>query len=369
MNGEVMIVDEFTGRIWPAAATTRACTRRSRPRRGVEIKDENQTLATITLQNFFRLYEKLAGMTGTAMTEAAEFQQIYKLGVVPIPTNRAADPHGPAGPDLPHRGGEVRGGRRGHRRAQRDRASRSWSAPPRSRSPSTSRSMLQQARRPARGPQRQVPRARGRDRRPGRPQGRGHRRHQHGRPRHRHHARRQPRDLADGELRQRGLDPDGAPRRSGRAALPDALGEGRAQGEGRARRGRRTSAACTCSGTERHESRRIDNQLRGRAGRQGDPGESRFYLSLDDDLMRMFKAGMVERVLAMAQRPEGRADRAQDGHPRHRQRPDPGRAAELRDPQERPEVRRGPQPPARGDLRRAPPGAGGRGPAGAGPAR
>ena len=93
-------------------------------------------------------------------------------------------------------------------------------------------------------------------------------------------------------------------------------------------------------GTERHESRRIDNQLRGRSGRQGDPGESRFYLSLQDELMRLFKSDWVDRVLTGAQGPRRRPDREQAGHQRDRQRPGPGRVAELRVPQERPQVRR-----------------------------
>ena len=88
MDGEVMIVDEHTGRILAGRRYNEGMHQAIEAKEGVDIKDENQTLATITLQNFFRLYDKLSGMTGTAMTEAAEFHQIYKLGVVPIPTNR-----------------------------------------------------------------------------------------------------------------------------------------------------------------------------------------------------------------------------------------------------------------------------------------
>src|SRR5690606_5691409 len=87
-NGEVLIVDEFTGRVLPGRRFNEGMHQAIEAKEGVEIKAENQTLATITLQNYFRLYEKLAGMTGTAETEAAEFHQTYKLGVVPIPTNR-----------------------------------------------------------------------------------------------------------------------------------------------------------------------------------------------------------------------------------------------------------------------------------------
>ncbi|MEU8252586.1 preprotein translocase subunit SecA, partial [Nonomuraea sp. NPDC048916] len=88
IDGEVMIVDEHTGRILAGRRYNEGMHQAIEAKEGVDIKDENQTLATITLQNFFRLYDKLSGMTGTAMTEAAEFHQIYKLGVVPIPTNR-----------------------------------------------------------------------------------------------------------------------------------------------------------------------------------------------------------------------------------------------------------------------------------------
>ena len=113
--------------------------------------------------------------------------------------------------------------------------------------------------------------------------------------------------------------------------------------------------------TERHEARRIDNQLRGRSGRQGDPGATRFYLSLQDDLMRLFKADMVDAVPAPGERARRAADRVEDGHQRDPQRPDAGRGAALRDPQGRPEVRRRDEPPAPGDLRGAAPGARGRG--------
>src|SRR4029079_2453249 len=88
MNGEVLIVDEHTGRMLAGRRYNEGMHQAMEAKEGVEIKQENQTLATITLQNFFRLYEKLSGMTGTAMTEASEFQKVYKVGVVPIPTHR-----------------------------------------------------------------------------------------------------------------------------------------------------------------------------------------------------------------------------------------------------------------------------------------
>ena len=136
MNGEVLIVDEFTGRILHGRRYNEGMHQAIEAKEGVEIKDENQTLATITLQNYFRLYDKLAGMTGTAVTEADEFHQIYKLGVVPIPTNlpMIRDDE----PDVVYKTEQAK-----FEAASRTspsgtrRASRSWSAPPASRSPSS----------------------------------------------------------------------------------------------------------------------------------------------------------------------------------------------------------------------------------------
>ena len=262
---------------------------------GVEIKDENQTLATITLQNYFRLYDKLSGMTGTAQTEAAEFHQIYKLGVVPIPTNRPmirADQS-----DLIYKTEEAK-----FNAVVDDIAERHEKGQPVLVGTTSRREVrvpvaaARQARHPAQGAQRQVPRPGGDDRRPGRPQGRGHRRHQHGRPRHRHRARRQPR------LPRRGASCASAA--STRSSTPRSTAAALAAPRWRRPRRRSRPSPRRSStlgglyvlGTERHESRRIDNQLRGRSGRQGDPGESRFYLSLGDELMRRFKAQTVERV-------------------------------------------------------------------------
>ena len=139
MDGEVLIVDEHTGRMLAGRRYNDGLHQAIEAKEGVTVREEYQTLATVTLQNYFRLYDKLSGMTGTAMTEASEFDKIYKLGVVPDPDQQADGAHRPGRPRLPHRGGEVRRRRRRHRRAQRARASRSWSAPSRSRSPSCSR--------------------------------------------------------------------------------------------------------------------------------------------------------------------------------------------------------------------------------------
>ena len=162
---------------------------------------------------------------------------------------------------------------------------------------------LKQARRRAHGPQRQAARRRGQGRRDGRPQGRRHGGHQHGRPRYRHHARRL------GRLPRRRRAAQAGPRPvRGRRRLRDRLArDGREdQGPGRATSTTRCKAlgGLYVVGTERHESRRIDNQLRGRSGRQGDPGESRFYLSLEDELMRLFKSDWVDRVLQVLKIPD-----------------------------------------------------------------
>ena len=118
-GGEVKIVDEFTGRILEGRRWSEGIHQAVEAKEGVKIKEENQTLATITLQNYFRVYDKLAGMTGTAATEAAELMNTYGLGVVPIPTNRPIQRDRRRRPDLQVRGGEVRGDHRRHRAAPR----------------------------------------------------------------------------------------------------------------------------------------------------------------------------------------------------------------------------------------------------------
>ncbi len=294
-DGEVVIVDEFTGRMMPGRRWSDGLHQAVEAKEGVKIERENQTLATITFQNYFRMYKKLAGMTGTADTEAAEFGKIYKLDVVVIPTNQPMirEDH----PDLVYRTArrEVGRGGRGDRATATSAASRRWSAPSRSRRARCSRRCSSASAHPARRAQRQVPRARGRDRRPGRPQGRGHHRHQHGRPRHRHPARRQPRRPGA----RRGRPGDGA-----REAYDEALARYR---ETCARERDEVLAAggLHILGTERHESRRIDNQLRGRSGRQGDPGSSRFYLSLEDDLMRIFGSDRIQGLMGRLGMEEG----------------------------------------------------------------
>ena len=139
-DGEVKIVDEFTGRIMEGRRWSEGLHQAVEAKEGVRIQEEHQTLATITLQNYFRLYDKLAGMTGTAKTEEKEFVEIYNLNVVEIPTNVQVARAGRERPDLQDRRGEVQRRDRGHQGAPREAASRSSSARSRSRSPSTSRS-------------------------------------------------------------------------------------------------------------------------------------------------------------------------------------------------------------------------------------
>ncbi|MFI6941619.1 preprotein translocase subunit SecA [Streptomyces sp. NPDC050418] len=307
IDGEVMIVDEHTGRILAGRRYNEGMHQAIEAKEGVDIKDENQTLATITLQNFFRLYKRpdydsgLSGMTGTAMTEAAEFQQIYKLGVVPIPTNRPMVRKDQS--DLIYRTEKAK-----FDAVVDDIAEKHEHGQPilvGTVSVEKSEYLSQQLSK--RGIPHEVLNAKQHDReaiivaQAGRKgavtvatnmAGRGTDIKLGG----------NPEDLAEAELRQQGLDPE-EHIEEWAAALPAALE--RAEDAVKAEHDEvKDLGGLYVLGTERHESRRIDNQLRGRSGRQGDPGESRFYLSLGDDLMRLFKAAMVERVMAMANVPD-----------------------------------------------------------------
>ncbi len=301
IDGEVMIVDEHTGRILAGRRYNEGMHQAIEAKEGVEIQNENQTLATITLQNFFRLYDKLSGMTGTAMTEAAEFYQIYKLGVVPIPTHRSVQRLDK--PDLIYRTEEAK-----FAAVVEDIVDKHEKGQPvlvGTTSVEKSEYLSQQLSK--RGVPHEVLNAKHHEReaaivaQAGRKgavtvatnmAGRGTDIKLGG----------NPDDLAEAELRQRGLDP-GEHVEEWAAALPEALERAEAAVKAEFEEVKELGGLYVL-GTERHESRRIDNQLRGRSGRQGDPGESRFYLSLGDDLMRLFKAQMVERVMAMANVPD-----------------------------------------------------------------
>ncbi|ARQ70399.1 preprotein translocase subunit SecA [Streptomyces marincola] len=301
LDGEVVIVDEHTGRILAGRRYNEGMHQAIEAKEGVKIKDENQTLAKITLQNYFRLYDKLAGMTGTAMTEAAEFHQIYKLGVVPIPTNLPMARQDRS--DLIYRTEVAKFSAvvddivEKHEKGQPVLVGTT--------SVEKSEYLSQQLNK--RGVRHEVLNAKNHEREAaivasaGRKgavtvatnmAGRGTDIKLGG----------NPDEIAEGELRGKGLDPV-EHAEEWAAALPQAL-ERAAQAVKKEFEEVKDLGGLYVLGTERHESRRIDNQLRGRSGRQGDPGESRFYLSLGDDLMRLFKAQMVERVMSMANVPD-----------------------------------------------------------------
>jgi len=298
-DGEVLIVDEFTGRILHGRRYNEGMHQAIEAKEGVEIKQENQTLATITLQNYFRLYEKLSGMTGTAQTEAAEFNKVYNVGVVPIPTHRPmvrADRS-----DVIYKTEKAK-----FNAVVEDIAERHGQGQPvlvGTVSVENSEILSQMLRR--RGIPHSVLNAKFHAKeaeivaQAGRKggvtvatnmAGRGTDILLGGNPEF----------LAAAELRQRGLEPETD---EYDAAWDDALGKWEKLCE---EEGEEVidAGGLYVLGTERHESRRIDNQLRGRSGRQGDPGESRFYLSLQDELMRRFRAGAVEAVMDRFNIPE-----------------------------------------------------------------
>ena len=294
MNGEVLIVDEFTGRILHGRRYNEGMHQAIEAKEGVQIKDENQTLATITLQNYFRLYDKLGGMTGTAITEANEFHQIYKLGVVPIPTNKPmirADES-----DVVYQTQTSK-----FEACVEDIVERHGHGQPvlvGTTSVAKSEILSQMLKR--RGIAHEVLNAKYHEREAtivamaGRKgavtvatnmAGRGTDIMLGGNPDF----------IADLELHQRGLSPLETAE-DYEAAWPEAVAKAK---RAVAEEHEEVVAAggLYVLGTERHESRRIDNQLRGRSGRQGDPGETRFYLSLEDDLMRMFNSARVGAIM------------------------------------------------------------------------
>jgi preprotein translocase subunit SecA len=296
MNGEILIVDEFTGRILHGRRYNEGMHQAIEAKEGVAIKDENQTLATITLQNYFRLYDKLSGMTGTATTEANEFHQIYKLGVVPIPTNKPMVRDDQA--DVIYQTAQAKFEACVEDILECHQAGQ----PVLVGTTSVEKSELLSRMLKRRGVPHEVLNAKYHEReativaQAGRRgavtvatnmAGRGTDIMLGGNPEF----------IADAELHQRGLSPVETPE-DYEAAWPEAVAK--------AKRDVATeheevvaAGGLYVLGTERHESRRIDNQLRGRSGRQGDPGKSRFYLSLEDDLMRMFNS---ERVGAIMER-------------------------------------------------------------------
>jgi preprotein translocase subunit SecA len=301
MSGELLIVDEHTGRVLAGRRYSEGLHQALEAKERVEIKDENQTLATITLQNYFRMYDKLSGMTGTAMTEAAEFMQIYKLGVIPIPTNKSMQRIDQS--DLIYKTEVAKFEAVANDIAERHRKGQPVLVG--TVSVEKSEYLSQVLRR--RGVAHEVLNAKQHEReaaiiaRAGtigavtvatNMAGRGTDIMLGGNPEF----------MADFELQRQGISPVENSEQYEKL-WPEELGK---QKDSVTQEHEKVVAlgGLYVLGTERHESRRIDNQLRGRSGRQGDPGESRFYLSLQDDLMRRFNSGLVERFLTAAGIPE-----------------------------------------------------------------
>ncbi len=294
IDGEVKIIDEFTGRILDGRRWSEGLHQAVEAKEGVRVREENQTLATITLQNYFRMYDKLAGMSGTALTEATEFMKIYKVGVVEIPTNRPmvrADRN-----DQIYK--TIEGKWRAVVREIQERHDRgqpvlvgtisvevSELLSERLRKVGVTHSVLNakpehaeregaiiaEAGRPGAVTIATNMAGRGVDIKLG-----GNAEHQTG--------------LELAKLGLRPGDPDFDER------FAEILPKLQARVESDEELVKQVGGLFIC-GTERHESRRIDNQLRGRAGRQGDPGESRFFLSGQDELVRLFAGDRIYKIL------------------------------------------------------------------------
>ena len=300
-DGEVIIVDEFTGRVLAGRRYNEGMHQAIEAKEKVEIKAENQTLATITLQNYFRLYDTLSGMTGTAETEAAELYEIYKLGVVPIPTNR--DMVRKDQTDLIYKTEEAK-----FIAVADDIAERyEQGQPVLIGTTSVERSEYLSRMLTKRNIAHSVLNAKFHEQEAGIIAEAGRR----GAVTVATNMAGRGTDivlggnvdfLLDQRLRERGLDPVMTPEEyevAWREELPKVTAEVATEAEQV-----REVGGLYVLGTERHESRRIDNQLRGRAGRQGDPGESRFYLSLGDELMRRFNGATLESLLTRLNLPD-----------------------------------------------------------------
>jgi len=301
MNGEVLIVDEHTGRILVGRRYNEGIHQAIEAKEGVQVKAENQTLATVTLQNYFRLYSKLSGMTGTAETEASEFMSTYKLGVIVIPTNKPMIRKDQS--DLVYKNETGKFDQVVEDIVERHRAGQ----PVLVGTTSVEKSEYLSRLLAKRGVKHEVLNAKNHAReaaiiaQAGRigavtvatnMAGRGTDIMLGGNAEF----------LAVAQMHDKGLSPVDTPDEY--EAAWDAVYES-------TKRAVEIEAAKVIEagglyvlGTERHESRRIDNQLRGRSGRQGDPGESRFYLSLQDDLMRLFNSGAAEALMGRSSVPD-----------------------------------------------------------------
>lgn len=301
LDGEVLIVDEHTGRILAGRRYNEGVHQAIEAKERVQVKAENQTLATITLQNYFRMYDKLAGMTGTAETEAAEFMSTYKLGVVPIPTNKPMIRVDQT--DLIYKNQEVK-----FEQVVNDIVERNKKGQPvLVGTVSVEKSEYLSKKLAKRGIKHEVLNAKNHSReaaivaQAGRlgavtvatnMAGRGTDIMLGGNAEF----------LAVAEMQKLGYDSQANPEEY-EEHWSEVFSRLKAEVEVEAEKVRKAGGLYVL-GTERHESRRIDNQLRGRSGRQGDPGESRFYLSLTDDLMRLFNSGAAEAFMSRSAFPD-----------------------------------------------------------------
>src|SRR5262245_26054130 len=303
MNGEVIIVDEFTGRLMQGRHWSDGLHQAVEATEGVRIKEENQTLATITLQNFFKLYKRLAGMTGTAMTEASEFLKIYKLDVVAIPPNRPLK-------RINYSDVIFRTQREKYMAIVQDvKEVHATGRPILLGTTSIENSELLSSMIRREGIEHEVLNAKYHEReaeivaQAGRKNavtiatnmaGRGTDIILGGNPEF----------VAWAELKDRYASRLDVPRDGWKEKVEEIEKKERMREEGREVA---AFGGLHIVGTERHEARRIDNQLRGRAGRQGDPGSGRFFLSLQDDLMRIFGGEWVANVLKSMGMEEGQS--------------------------------------------------------------
>ena len=338
-DGEVVIVDEFTGRLMPGRRWSDGLHQAVEAKEGVKIESENQTLATITFQNYFRMYDKLAGMTGTADTESAEFEKIYGLDVVIAPTNKdmiRVDNHDVVYKtehekfdavveeiqDCHERGQPVLVGTISIEKSERVASQLKKTGVKHSvlnaKNHEREAEIIAQAGRFGGVTISTNMAGRGTDIVLGG----------------------NPEFMAAAEAGTR--DPNDE---TFRAALEKYRAQCLAEREQVLAAG-----GLHILGTERHESRRIDNQLRGRSGRQGDPGSSRFFLSLEDDLLRIFGADRHQGPDGHDRDGGRRPDRASMDQQGDRERAEEGRVAQLRHPQTSARIRRRDEPPARGDL-------------------
>src|SRR5579862_5169559 len=295
IDGEVKIIDEFTGRILEGRRWSEGLHQAVEAKEGVRVQEENQTLATITLQNYFRMYDKLAGMTGTALTEATEFMKIYKLPVVQVPTNvpmirgdrndqvyktkegkwsavvrEIAARHENGQPVLVGTISVEVSELLGERLKQRGIKHTVLNAKPEH--AAREADIVAEAGQPGAVTIATNMAGRGVDIKLG------------GNPEH----------LSAQRLAREGFESEDPLERERR--IQEVLPEVEAE-LASAREQVVAAGGLFICGTERHESRRIDNQLRGRSGRQGDPGESRFFLSAEDDLVRLFAGDLIYRIL------------------------------------------------------------------------